>query len=86
MVWELGMDDLHSLLFTHPQLKQQMLEGFHQAIKHRMQNNPRARWSGPSPAASCHTTPTAAQLICMLALNNSLIGKEMPTHRTDSYN
>ena len=52
MVWELGMDDLHSLLFTHPQLKQQMLEGFHQAIKHRMQNNPRARWSVAFPLQS----------------------------------
>lgn len=44
MVWELGMEDLSVLLFTHPKLKEQMLEGFHEAIRRRMQNNPRARW------------------------------------------
>ena len=44
MVWELDMDDLDSLLFMHPKLKVQMLEGFNEAMKNRMQNNPRARW------------------------------------------
>lgn len=44
MVWELGMEDLNALLFTHPKLKAQMVEGFHRALQHRMQSNPRTRW------------------------------------------
>jgi hypothetical protein len=49
MVWELGMEALNSLLFSHPKLKLQMIEGFHRALKHRMQDNPRARWYPPPP-------------------------------------
>ena len=45
MVWELGMEDLNALLFTHAKLKAQMVEGFHKALQHRMQSNPRTRWS-----------------------------------------
>ncbi len=46
MVWELGMEELNALLFTHPKLKAQMVEGFHKALQHRMQSNPRTRWYG----------------------------------------
>jgi len=48
MVWELGMDSLNALLFSHPKLKLQMVEGFHRALQRRMQDNPRARWWVPT--------------------------------------
>ena len=44
MVWELGMEALNSLLFSHPKLKLQMVEGFQRALQRRMTHNPRARW------------------------------------------
>ena len=59
MVWELSMEELHNLVFDHPHLKHQLQQGFHDALKRRMQNNPRARWKSAMSKirTMLHTNP-----------------------------